>query len=108
MRTEDDFQSIPAGDSAILECEFSGIPTPNTVDWTRDGISITNQNLNRNVSSVIVSDLSDSGIYQCHVENVYGKDSQTVFLCAEEQEGMWYVCMWYVFLCASVCMCVCM
>ena len=88
IRTEDNFQSIPLGDSAILECEFNGIPTPITVDWTRDGVSITNGILQRNnTSTLTIPSLTESAIYQCHVENIYGKDSQSVFLCAVEQEG---------------------
>ena len=90
MASESSSQSIPLGGSISLECEFSGIPIPGTVEWTRDGVSVTDgiiQTLS-SISNLTVPTVSESGIYQCHVENVHGRDSQTVFLCAAEQEGM--------------------
>ena len=90
IASESNSHSIPLGSSVSLECEVSGTPTP-TVEWTRDGVSITDeatQTLN-SISNLSVSTVtvSESGIYQCHVENVHGRDSRTVFLCFIEQEG---------------------
>ena len=98
MRTEDNFLSIPPGGGAILECEFSGIPIPSTVEWTRNGVDMNEIILESNSSNLSVPILNESAVYQCHVENMYGKDSQTVFLCAVEQEGSGR---------ESTCMCVC-
>ena len=71
-----------------MECEFSGIPIPSTVDWTRNGVRVTNGIvLGSNTSRLSIPSLNESAIYQCHVENKYGRDSRTVFLCAVEQEG---------------------
>ena len=54
--------------------------------------------MNNNASSLTVRRDEMSSIYQCHVENVYGTDTRTVFQCTKREEG---VCL--TILCINHC-----
>ena len=87
-KTTGSLQSIPQGSDVTLTCHFTGVPTPSTVGWVQNGVPLTNGVFtNDSVTMVTIRDFQSSSVYQCHVENKYGHDIETVFLCLEVAEG---------------------
>lgn len=77
---------VPSGSDIKIQCHFSGVPIPNTVEWTLNGIRITvGVVTGMGVSTLRVSDVRSDGVYQCTVGNLYGRDTGSISVCIEEQ-----------------------
>ncbi|XP_062504884.1 hemicentin-1-like isoform X2 [Corticium candelabrum] len=79
--------TVTSGFSASLYCNASGFPQP-TVRWTFNGETISRDSSHTVVlpdnSLVITSvELSDSGSYRCHAENVGGRVSAAIQLVVQ-------------------------
>ena len=74
---------VPSGSDITIKCQFSGVPIPNKVKWTRDG-SLVNVGVvtEGGVSTLSVIGFNTHDVYQCHVENEYGRDTASVYLCS--------------------------
>lgn len=73
---------ITKGQSLILECVASGIPTPH-VTWTKDGSSVSGYNKTRFLLSNLLIDAiseEDSGTYSCMADNGVRKAAASVIL----------------------------
>lgn len=73
-----------------IHCQFDGRPFPNPaqVEWYRDGVRIDSDSISGNITSLRVTDVQQSSVYQCRVSNEHGSDLASVSLCVE-QEGKW-------------------
>uniref|UniRef100_A0A8C6VKN5 Brother of CDO n=1 Tax=Naja naja TaxID=35670 RepID=A0A8C6VKN5_NAJNA len=73
---------ITKGQSLILECVASGIPTPR-VTWTKDGSGVSGYNKTRFLLSNLLIDAiseEDSGTYSCMADNGVRKAAASVIL----------------------------
>ena len=92
MESSSSLVPIPTGSNLIIRCYFSGVPAPTRVEWTKDGIPITvGVVTDGTVSTLTVENLQPRAVYQCHVENIYGTDLSSVFLCPENEGTCLYV-----------------
>ena len=84
-------QSIPPGSDVTIRCEFEGNPRPDpsaAVEWYRDGVKLdSNSGVSTSMfdSSLTIQNFRASAVYQCHVTNVHGSDTASVFLCLQRQ-----------------------
>ena len=87
FETESSLMSpVPSGADVALKCEYSGVPTPSTVEWTLDGVNVSVGVVTEGgVSMLTLTGVTSGGVYQCHVRNQYGRDSASVYICLEEQ-----------------------
>ena len=83
VRSANSLQLVPLGSNLTLQCQFGGVPIPSTVTWTVDGNTTTMESVRiaANMSTLEVTDFQRTGIYQCHVTNLYGTASGGVTLC---------------------------
>ena len=83
VRSANSLQFVPLGSNLTLQCQFGGVPIPSTVTWTVDGNTTTMEGVRiaANTSTLEVTDFQRTGIYQCHVNNLYGTASGGVTLC---------------------------
>ncbi len=94
MQTESSLIPIPGGSDVTLQCEYSGVPIPSTVEWTLDGEAVSVGVVTEGgVSKLNVEGVTSGGVYQCHVGNQYGRDSASVYICLEEQGTCTCVCV---------------
>ena len=82
-RSTNTLQLVPLGSNLTLQCQFGGVPIPSTVTWTVDSNTTTMEGVRiaGNTSTLEVTDFQRTGIYQCHVTNLYGTASGGVTLC---------------------------
>ena len=82
-------QSIPPGSDVSIFCQFDGRPVPTAVEWYRDGVLVESGIFTTEFNSTLnLYNFRSTAVYQCHVTNIHGSDTASVFLCLQHQ-GMY-------------------
>lgn len=87
MESSDISRLVPRGSSVTIHCQFNGrpFPSPDQVEWYRDGLQVGSASTSDNTSSLRVANLQLSSVYQCRVSNEHGSGLASVFLCVEQE-----------------------
>uniref|UniRef100_A0A0N5AEP3 Ig-like domain-containing protein n=1 Tax=Syphacia muris TaxID=451379 RepID=A0A0N5AEP3_9BILA len=90
MFTEGDLNGTPL----CIRCKIEAVPKASVV-WKKDGVNVEEWGFRRDMSTRINSDgmvtlnipncvMTDSGIYQCCVQNIYGSAETAAYIGVEE------------------------
>ena len=89
MNLNEDYVAVRRGSATVLKCRVHG-DGPLNVQWRKDSIPLdatrTGSALNPLTSELGVANaaVADEGLYECVASNVYGEDSDSVFLQVQD------------------------